>query len=72
MHNGPFVENLIQETITSVNDAMLLLKKGIQNRHTSATAMNAESSRSHSVFTIIIQSKETTIGGLVKTKTSSE
>lgn len=31
---------------------------GNKNRHTGATAMNAESSRSHSIFTLYIETSE--------------
>jgi kinesin family protein 15 len=56
-HKQTFVENLRHEPILSTAEAMQLLQAGIKNRTTGATAANAESSRSHSVFTIYLQSK---------------
>jgi len=34
------------------------MTKGNKNRHTGATAMNATSSRSHSIFTLYIETSE--------------
>lgn len=39
-----------------------VLRIGAQNRHVAATSMNRESSRSHSIFTLVIQSKITNEG----------
>jgi hypothetical protein len=38
----------------SVDDVVNLLKKGSNVRHTGATQMNDESSRSHAIFTLYI------------------
>ena len=38
----------------SVDDVVSLLKKGSNVRHTGATQMNDESSRSHAIFTLYI------------------
>ena len=38
----------------SMNDVVSLLKKGSTSRHTGATQMNDESSRSHAIFTLHI------------------
>ena len=51
--NGGFwVENLTHEPIHSVDDAMRLISRGCANRTTAGTSTNAESSRSHAVFTL--------------------
>lgn len=55
---GAYVENLQQETITSFDEALEIIEKGIKYRHIGSTSMNKESSRSHSVFTLQIESKE--------------
>ena len=55
---GAYVEALHQETVTSFDDTFKLLERGIKNRHTGSTSMNPESSRSHSVFTLQVESKE--------------
>eukprot|EP01022_Parablepharisma_sp_SALTPOND_P031245 TRINITY_DN790_c0_g1_i2.p1 TRINITY_DN790_c0_g1~~TRINITY_DN790_c0_g1_i2.p1 ORF type:complete len:611 (-),score=94.86 TRINITY_DN790_c0_g1_i2:2558-4390(-) len=54
---GVYVENLIEETVENSNDLMEILKRGGANRHVGATAMNKESSRSHSVLTLTLESK---------------
>lgn len=43
--------------VASAADAHRIVTKGAQNRHVAATAMNRESSRSHSVFTLAIEGK---------------
>lgn len=47
-----------------MEDAARLLLRGQQNRHTSSTNMNRESSRSHSVFTCVVESKAVDEAGL--------
>ncbi|XP_066395400.1 kinesin-like protein KIN-12E isoform X1 [Miscanthus floridulus] len=54
---GVYVENLIECYVSSVEDVMLLLLQGVANRKMAATNMNSESSRSHSVFTCVIESR---------------
>ncbi|KAL6582126.1 TRAFAC class myosin-kinesin ATPase superfamily [Orobanche minor] len=54
---GVYVENLREECVTSMKDVSQLLIKGLSNRKTSATCVNAESSRSHSVFTCVVESR---------------
>jgi kinesin family member 15 len=67
---GVYVENLISQNVSKSSDAYTLLKKGIQNRHTASTDMNHQSSRSHSVFTIIIKHTEKKEEGISKIRTS--
>ena len=43
-----------EHTCQSVEDVVGLLKKGSTVRHTGATQMNDESSRSHAIFTLYI------------------
>ncbi|CAD6343271.1 unnamed protein product [Miscanthus lutarioriparius] len=54
---GVYVENLMECYVSSVEDVMLLLLQGVANRKMAATNMNSESSRSHSVFTCVIESR---------------
>ena len=58
MRRGVYVDGLIEETVSSVSETYNILKIGTQNRHVACTSMNKESSRSHSVFTLVIESKE--------------
>ncbi len=48
---------------------MRLLSAGAQNRHVAATRANADSSRSHCVFTCVVESK-CTEDGVTSIKTS--
>ncbi|KAG6393427.1 hypothetical protein SASPL_147668 [Salvia splendens] len=54
---GVYVENLREECVSSMKDVSQLLIKGLSNRRTGATSVNAESSRSHSVFTCVVESR---------------
>lgn len=51
---GMYVENIFEEILTDYTSAMNIILKGIKNRHVSFTKMNAQSSRSHLVFTLYI------------------
>ncbi|KAK6913625.1 Kinesin motor domain [Dillenia turbinata] len=57
LKKGIYVENLVEYNVTTVNDVLKLLLQGAANRKMAATHMNSESSRSHSVFTCIIESR---------------
>ncbi len=52
-----YVENLSEVEVKSMQDVVHLLLKGAGNRRVAATHMNAESSRSHSVFACTIESR---------------
>uniref|UniRef100_A0A5B7BRW2 Putative phragmoplast orienting kinesin 2 isoform X1 n=1 Tax=Davidia involucrata TaxID=16924 RepID=A0A5B7BRW2_DAVIN len=54
---GVYVENLTEVEVTSARDVIQQLVQGAANRKVAATNMNRASSRSHSVFTCIIESK---------------
>ena len=60
---GVYVEGLTETPVTSVAAARALLAAGAKNRRVSATAMNHESSRSHSVFTLTMERAERAAGG---------
>ncbi|GMI70476.1 hypothetical protein like AT3G23670 [Hibiscus trionum] len=55
--SGVYVENLTEKYVSSMKDVTQLLIKGLSNRRTGATSINAESSRSHSVFTCVVESR---------------
>jgi hypothetical protein len=55
--------------VTNVHEMYNLLTTGNRNRHVGCTSMNKESSRSHSVFTLLIECKEIR-EGLVNFRTS--
>lgn len=55
-HNvmGPYVDGLSQLAVTSFEDIDNLMTEGNKSRTVAATNMNAESSRSHAVFTVVV------------------
>ncbi|KAL4508835.1 hypothetical protein ABPG73_006221 [Tetrahymena malaccensis] len=55
---GVFVKDLNQIVVKSVKEMENLMYKGNENRSVGATAMNKDSSRSHSIFTIYIETSE--------------
>ncbi|CAG9334317.1 unnamed protein product [Blepharisma stoltei] len=59
---GIYVDGLIEETVNNAFETYELLRIGAQNRHVGSTSMNKESSRSHSVFTMLIESKHNNNG----------
>ncbi|XP_074589647.1 kinesin-like protein KIN-12C [Curcuma longa] len=54
--NGSHVENLTDEYVTTIDDVTQLLVKGLTNRKVGTTSMNSKSSRSHIIFTCIVES----------------
>ena len=54
---GVFVEGLAERDISSAKDAYSVLQSGWLNRRVASTSMNRESSRSHAVFTVSLESK---------------
>ncbi|ETL81798.1 hypothetical protein L917_17932, partial [Phytophthora nicotianae] len=66
---GVHVEGLIESVVTNSKKAAELMTVGAQNRRVGQTSMNRESSRSHSVFILQLQSKEMTTEG-TKIRTS--
>ncbi|PSS34578.1 Kinesin-like protein [Actinidia chinensis var. chinensis] len=69
--SGVYVENLTEECVSTMKDVTQLLTKGLSNRRTGSTSINAESSRSHSVFTCVVESRcKRAADGLSSFKTS--
>ena len=60
---GVFIKDLSQMTVKTVPELVKWMNFGNDKRVTGETAMNAESSRSHSVFTVYV---ETMGNGVVK------
>jgi kinesin family protein 3/17 len=52
---GVYIKGLTHRTMTSVYDMEETMANGNKNRSVGATAMNADSSRSHSLFMIRIE-----------------
>ncbi|KAF7837065.1 kinesin-like protein KIN-12B [Senna tora] len=55
--SGVYVENLTEEQVYTMKDVFRLLLKGLSNRRIGATSINSESSRSHTVFTCVVESR---------------
>lgn len=56
---GVFIQGLEECCVKDSKDALALLTKGSQRRQIAATKFNDHSSRSHSVFSITVHTKET-------------
>merc|ERR1719150_275842 len=52
---GVYVNDISLHPVHNTNECEILMEKGWKNRSTGATKMNADSSRSHSIFTINIE-----------------
>ncbi|KAK7247028.1 hypothetical protein RIF29_41904 [Crotalaria pallida] len=69
---GVYVENLTEEHVYSMKDVFRLLIKGLSNRRVGATSINSDSSRSHTVFTCVVESCcKSTSDGISRFKTSN-
>ncbi|XP_068435836.1 kinesin-like protein KIF15 [Clinocottus analis] len=55
---GLFVEGAVEKFVNSAPEAYQVLSMGWRNRRVASTSMNRESSRSHAVFTMTLESKE--------------
>jgi hypothetical protein len=60
---GVFIKDLSYPEVTSVAQIEALMNQGNKNRSVGATAMNATSSRSHSLFTVRIETSAAVQGG---------
>ena len=61
---GMFVEGLTEYVVEKDRDWFILLKRGERNRVTRSTYMNASSSRSHSIFQLLIESNKVDSNGM--------
>jgi hypothetical protein len=57
-NKGVFVQDLTNVIVKTVPDLEKLIIAGLKNRKVGETAMNKDSSRSHSIFTIFIETAE--------------
>ncbi len=55
---GIFIEGLKFVTSKNIEGLLKAMVKGNKSRHTGKTAMNDESSRSHSIFTLYLETSE--------------
>ena len=54
---GVYVSGLKEEIVTSPTQVLELLRTGVARRHVGETNMNAESSRSHTIFRMVVESR---------------
>ncbi|XP_037681013.1 kinesin-like protein KIF14 [Choloepus didactylus] len=57
--SGPYVEALTMNVVSSFSDIQSWLELGNKQRATAATGMNDKSSRSHSIFTLVMTQTKT-------------
>ncbi|KAL4437881.1 hypothetical protein ABPG74_001052 [Tetrahymena malaccensis] len=69
LKKGVYIEGLTEEIAKNSEETIQLLLRGMRNRHVGSTNMNFESSRSHSVFSMTIESKKIT-DGMINVKAS--
>lgn len=69
MQGSVVIQGLEEVVVRNKHEVYNILRKGSQRRQTAATMMNATSSRSHTVFTVTIHTRENSVDGeeLVKT-----
>ncbi|EOD32389.1 hypothetical protein EMIHUDRAFT_230328 [Emiliania huxleyi CCMP1516] len=63
LSTGVYVKDLTSYVVRSVRECDKLRHFGAENRHVGATKMNADSSRSHSIYTITVEQCETDARG---------
>lgn len=59
----PIFSDLSQHSVQSVADCERLMERGWRQRATGATLMNADSSRSHSIFSICLEMMPDSLNG---------
>ncbi|KAK1802937.1 hypothetical protein P4O66_021473 [Electrophorus voltai] len=57
-YKNVYVADLTEELVTSPEQALSWIRKGEKNRHYGKTKMNQRSSRSHTIFRMILESRE--------------
>jgi centromeric protein E len=60
---GAVIGGLTEELVGNPQELMEVLHRGESNRSYGSTEMNAESSRSHTIYRLVIHSKEVDEGG---------
>lgn len=51
-----FVENVTTISISTLEELRIIIERGSERRHVSGTNMNEESSRSHLILSVVIES----------------
>ncbi|ORY55026.1 kinesin-domain-containing protein [Neocallimastix californiae] len=61
-NRGVYVKGLLEVYVSSVQEVMEVMRRGTASRVVAFTNMNAESSRSHSIFVVTVNQKDLTNG----------
>lgn len=62
------IQNAVIKEVNSVESLQSVFDEGSKNRHVASTKMNAESSRSHLVIGIVIETTNLTTGAVLRGK----
>jgi hypothetical protein len=65
-----FIQNITEVEVHSAKETMEKLQQGSKRRHVTGTSMNSESSRSHMIFSIVIDTKNPQSGASSRGKIS--
>lgn len=71
MKKGVYVEGVTEEIVQGEDDLIDVIKRGTMNRHVGSTAMNKDSSRSHAVLVLKLESKVQSNQGIQNIKSST-
>ncbi|CAD8103063.1 unnamed protein product [Paramecium sonneborni] len=63
--DGIYVENLTEYAVNNYHDCLTLMKRGEKNRIIRQTTMNLKSSRSHTIFQLIIETNKVDKNGVL-------
>ncbi|CAK93845.1 unnamed protein product (macronuclear) [Paramecium tetraurelia] len=63
--DGIYVENLTEYAVNNYHDCLTLMKRGERNRIIRQTTMNLKSSRSHTIFQLIIETNKVDRNGVL-------
>ena len=66
-----FVTNITVKDAADTEQLMKIFDEGSKNRHVASTKMNAESSRSHLIISVIIETTNKVTGAVVRGKVLS-
>ncbi|KAI8890050.1 kinesin-domain-containing protein [Backusella circina FSU 941] len=66
---GVYVTSLTEEVVTCKKDVIKVIERGEANRHISSTDYNLHSSRSHTIFQMVIESRERTSTSIINRRT---
>ena len=69
---GTTLVGVKEEVVMTAEQVIALLQSGEAHRHIGSTDMNEKSSRAHTLFRLIVESKERTVASTAESKTKSK